>query len=780
MKNKNSFFKLAIAVFVVFFSYLENIYAETPIYELQGKKIIYTNDNNLIVAQGGAYAKDQSGKEIFADKITYNKKKANIKSEGKSIYADNRGNKLFADNFHYDINLKTIDAKNNVKYIDKDGNLLNFSSLKYYEELEKGIGQDLRAKLTDKSTMEGAEAEFDNKLGTVTLLKKNSYTPCENKENSTKTILEICPDWSIDTTKTTHDKNEKMVYHRNAVLKIKNIPVFYTPYFSHPDPSVKRKSGFLPPSVKNFTDLGQTIKTPYFWAINDNRDLTFTPIYYFDENSIFLTEYRQQNEKSKFYIDSSYTQGYKNINKKDNSGNEIKRTDGSRNHLFFNFLGSYEDLLFSQNYLEVNIQRISQKNYLNVNKINTEHVKQGMTSLNNNIIFNSYGGSQRIKIESNIYENLNIEEKNLKYQYTFPSIEYGNYFNKFDQLVNISSSFAAKNLGTNSNQAYFTNQINSESEIKLLDFLPGVANVFKTSTKNINVQNQNILDSKENFNSDTYLTLGVENSLPLMKINKNTEETLTPKIFTKFTTGSMTNANSLDKMLTYQDIYSMNRMSSITNPETGGDIGYGIDYNIRKKNNLSEVYMDGTFSIGQVIKKKKLKEMPDKSSLANTSSDFVGNVSFFYDGKIEEKISQTAYLKKGLNINYDYTVSNDLNKILKNDIDISYADTKNTWSSKYYETHDISNEQYVDIKYDRKIYDDFTFATGVRKNIQDSFTENNFIGIAYETDCIKISLNLAKTFYQDEDLKPSNNFTLSLVLKPFGSPISPDLSSFLN
>ena len=780
MKNKNSFFKLAIAVFVVFFSYLENIYAETPIYELQGKKIIYTNDNNLIVAQGGAYAKDQSGKEIFADKITYNKKEANIKSEGKSIYADNRGNKLFADNFHYDINLKTIDAKNNVKYIDKDGNLLNFSSLKYYEELEKGIGQDLRAKLTDKSTMEGAEAEFDNKLGTVTLLKKNSYTPCENKENSTKTIPEICPDWSIDTAKTTHDKNEKMFYHRNAVLKIKNIPVFYTPYFSHPDPSVKRKSGFLPPSVKNFTDLGQTIKTPYFWAISDNKDLTFTPIYYFDENSIFLTEYRQQNEKSKFYIDSSYTQGYKNINKKDNSGNEIKRTDGSRNHLFFNFLGSYEDLLFSKNDLEVNIQRISQKNYLNVNQINTEHVKQDMTSLNNNIIFNSYGGSQRIKIESNIYENLNIEEKNLKYQYTFPSIEYGNYFNKFDQLVNISSSFAAKNLGTNSNQAYFTNQINSESEIKLLDFLPGVANVFKTSTKNINVQNQNILDSKENFNSDTYLTLGVENSLPLMKINKNTEETLTPKIFTKFTTGSMTNANSLDKMLTYQDIYSMNRMSSITNPETGGDIGYGIDYNIRKKNNLSEVYMDGTFSIGQVIKKKKLKEMPDNSSLANTGSDFVGNVSFFYDGKIEEKISQTAYLKKGLNINYDYTVSNDLNKILKNDIDISYADTKNTWSSKYYETHDISNEQYIDIKYDRKIYDDFTFATGVRKNIQDSFTENNFIGIAYETDCIKISLNLAKTFYQDEDLKPSNNFTLSLVLKPFGSPISPDLSSFLN
>jgi LPS-assembly protein len=45
-----------------------------------------------------------------------------------------------------------------------------------------------------------------------------------------------------------------MVYHENAIIKLRNIPVAYTPYFSHPDPTVKRKSGFLPPSTKNFTD----------------------------------------------------------------------------------------------------------------------------------------------------------------------------------------------------------------------------------------------------------------------------------------------------------------------------------------------------------------------------------------------------------------------------------------------------------------------------------------------------------------------------------------------
>ena len=780
MRNKKKIFKLTLTILVVFFSYLENIYAEISIYELQGKKIIYSNDNNLIVAQGGAYAKGPSGKEIFAEKITYNKKESNIRTEGKSIYADNKGNNLFADNFYYDIALKTIDAKKNVKYIDKAGNLLNFSTLKYYEELEKGVGQNLKAKLIDKSTMEGSEAEFDNKLGTVTLLKKNLYTPCENKENSSKTISEICPDWSIGSSKTTHDKNKKMIYHRDAVLKIRNIPVFYTPYFSHPDPSVKRKSGFLPPSVKNFTDLGQTIKTPYFWAISDDKDLTFTPIYYFDENSIFLTEYRQKNKNSQFYIDSSYTQGYKNLNKKDGDGNEIKRTSGSRDHLFFNFLGSYEDLLFGQNDIEMNIQRISQKNYLKVNQINTKYITQDISSLNNNIVLNSYEGSKRIKIEANIYENLNVEEKNLKHQYTVPSVEYGNYFNKFNQFINTSSSFAAKNLGADASQAYLTNQFNSESQIKMFDFLPGIANTFKTSTKNINVQNQNISNSKEDFNSDTYFTMAVENSMPLLKINKNTEETLTPRILTKLTTGSMTDAKNVDKLLNYQDIYTINRMNNITNPETGADIGYGIEYNMRKKNNLNEIYFDGAMSIGQVIKKKKLEEMPSNSSLANRSSDFVGNISFFYDPKIKAKKLEEFYSKRGFNADYGYTVSNDLSKLLKTDLDIAYSDLKNTWSSKYYETHDISNEQHIDLKYGRKLQNDFNLSMGIRKDIQDSFTENNFIGIDYETDCIKISLNLAKTFYQDEDLKPSNNLTLSLVLKPFGSPISPDLSSFLN
>ena len=79
---------------IIFFSFLMNFfpaYGEDSLYEIQGKKITYEDDKNLIIASGNAYAKDQLGKEIFSDKITYNKKEFTILTSEQSIYLDGKG-----------------------------------------------------------------------------------------------------------------------------------------------------------------------------------------------------------------------------------------------------------------------------------------------------------------------------------------------------------------------------------------------------------------------------------------------------------------------------------------------------------------------------------------------------------------------------------------------------------------------------------------------------------------------------------------------------------------
>jgi len=422
--------------------------------------------------------------------------------------------------------------------------------------------------------------------------------------------------------------------------------------------------------------------------------------------------------------------------------------------------------------LEMNIQKISQKNYLKVHQINTLNIKQDVSALQNDVILRSYEDNKQLTLEAYVYENLNEETHNKKYQYTLPSITFNNFFRKFNQSVNLSNDFTAKNLGENINQTHQINKITTSSNLKKTKSIQGMGSIFKTSIKNINIYNDNVENAKENLNNDIYLTLAMENSYPLVKYNDKTEQSISPIIFSKYTTGSMENAASQNKILSYQDIFSMDRTNSSTNIETGASIGYGAEYNINKKNLKNEVYLDAGFSIGQVLKKSRLKEMPKNSSLQEKRSDYVGNASF--------KVSSEKFNSGQFDIDYNYILNKNFNAFLKNEITTSLSNNNNNLSLSYYEENKVGSKHYVETKYQREFKDNLSFAMGLRKNLEEDFTERNFIETNYESDCLKIGLTLSKIFYQDEELKPSNNLTFSIVLKPFGSPVAPDLSSFLN
>lgn len=785
MKNNKYRAHFFLFTVILLFFFNNNLHAEEEsAYQLKSQKVQYIDENNTIIAYGEAEGRDQYGKEIFSDKIIYYKTKSQIETFDNSKYKDLKGNIITADNFFYDLKIKKIIASGNVTFTEKNGNKFNFSKFTFFEKLDEGIGENARGYLSDKSTVEGDLIEINNKTGT-TIIKpnaknsKNNYTTCENKNNNQKKIEEICPDWSITTSETKHDRNKQTVFHKNAFIKLRNIPVFYTPYFSHPDSTVERKSGFLTPSIKNFNNLGNTIKTPYFWAANNSTDITFIPILYSDENSVFLSEIRKQNNNSKLHIDTSYSEGYKEVNKKDNDGEDLERTNGSRSHFFLTFNGSYDDLIFENNEIEINIERISQKNYLKVHQINTELVKQDINALRNNFILNSYENNKRIQISSNIYENLDDDNPNTKYSYKIPSIEYSDLFYLYNQNINLNNYFEATNSQGDSKQILQTNIIQTSSDQIILKNL-GISNIFKTKFSNINTYNENIINEKENLNNNLFTTFAIENSLPFARIKENTDEIITPKIFSKFTSGSMINASDTVKILDYSDIYSMDRLSSNANPETGASLGYGVDYNYSAKNLDNNKYFEGQFSIGQILKNKNTTEMPATSSLNKKQSDFVGNFNFYFNKAIFDNQSNENQNNHNINFNYEYTVAKNLNKILKNNINVNYNYGTNYFTSNFYELNEIGSTHYVNFNYIKKWENSINFKTGLRKNLDKDYTENNYIELNYESDCLKIGINLAKTFYENEDFKADNNLTLFVMLKPFGQPVAPDLSNLID
>jgi len=803
--NFRNYFKILLLNLILLNFFSCDLNAEIPTYELEARTVRFQNNSQLIIANGNAIARGNKGEKIYSDSIIYDKLNSTIITKAKSIYLDNLGNRIEADNFFYNLNLKIIEAKSNVKYLDKLGNIFLFNTFKYYKDKEIGIGKFLKSTLTDNSSLEGQYVKINNKTGLTIITndenvdrslfkkflsifknKSNEYTTCKKLEGPNLSINESCPDWRISTTTTTHNKKEKMIYHENAVIKIKNIPVFYTPYFSHPDPSVKRKSGFLSPSTKNFTDLGRTYKAPYFWAINDNSDLTFTPIFYEEENPIYMGEFRKQNQNSYINIDTSYSQGYKNINKLSKDNQPLNRTNGSRNHFFLKFNGNYENLILENNDIELNIQRISQKNYLAVNQLNTKSIKQDLNELNNNIIINSYGEKRKIKIATNIYENLNALDTK-KYQYTIPEIQHDLFFRNFEQNFNLKNNLIAKNYNANEKQIIQLNKLDSTSDQKIFENY-GLATSIKTNFTNINQYNENTAGLKENLNNEFFGTIAIDNIYPLIKIqNKNEQEIITPRLFAKYTGGSMSNSSNLNKVLSYGDLYSMDRMNTEVNPETGASIGYGFDYEINNNDSKNLYIRKKKISFGQVLNLEKNKNLPTTSSLNEKRSNFVGDASLYFANNESnlDKISNNKNvffdkINEGININYSFNISNNLEKILRNDFNINFKDKKNILDLSYYKLNEIGDEHNIKGQYQRKFNNDINFLMGIKKNIRDNYTENNFLELNYESDCLKIGLNLSKNFFENADLQKSNNLNLFVILKPFGAPVSPDLTSFLS
>ena len=97
----------------------------------------------------------------------------------------------------------------------------------------------------------------------ITSFGKSNFTLCGYRKD------DKCPPWSILSETMLHDKKKKTIYYKNALIKVYDIPIFYTPRLSHPDPSVKRRSGFLVPSFEDSRNLGEGLTIPFFWFLCD-------------------------------------------------------------------------------------------------------------------------------------------------------------------------------------------------------------------------------------------------------------------------------------------------------------------------------------------------------------------------------------------------------------------------------------------------------------------------------------------------------------------------------
>lgn len=733
-------------------------------YEIKAKKITYQNNENIIFAEGNAIATNQFGEVLSADKITYNRKKNIILTFGNSKYLDKLLNSLEASSFKFDINAQVIEAQKNVKLTDQKGNKIFLSKIIYNKENKKGFGYNIQAYTKDGSYSDALEGEI-NQVSGILILKKSKYTTCKNLLNKKD---KFCPSWSLVSDAIKHDKKNKKIIHKNSFLKIKNIPVLYAPYLSHPDPSVKRQSGFLPPSIKTISNIGRTLKIPYFKVISKDKDITITPIYYFDENSLIQTSYRQATKNGFLKAEIGYSKGYKKHNKPG-------RTKGSRNFIFANYTRNNKNILFEKNELEFKLQRISQENFVKVNKINTTLFDENINVLENSARIQSYGDNKRLDLKAGVFENLNISN-NSKYTYFLPNGVFS--YNKLNKNynLNLNSYFQGKKFDNNKKEGKVQNQLSIKSKDHLSN--NGIKTNLKFTLYNQNKYNENFGQNKDNFKINNNFSFALENELPFAKIKKNSFQLISPKIFLKHTTGSMQNASNNNKILNYSDIFLINRTNSLDTIETGTSLGYGLNYDLTNKfvKNGKNKRIGTSFGIGQVLRDVNEEKMPIKSSLNKKSSDFAGFLNFDLDtDDINKK------LNNNINLNYKFNIDNDFKNLFRNNLNINGIYNSNQFNITFDEKNNhIGNTRNLTLSYKKIFENNYSINIENKKDLITDRSEYKRLSINFENDCIITSLSFSKDFYNDKDLQSTKSLIFGITIKPFQESLGPDLTNFIN
>ena len=258
------------------------------------------------------------------DVVFFRDKKILSSNKNTSIFDNGEQTYLELKRFSFSIEDKLLKGENvlvNLDYNLPQNDKLFFESGIFDFKKKSFVAKDVKINLKknifdnlkNDPRLKGVSAQSKNNITTI---KKGVFTSCNDDTD--------CPPWVVTADKITHDKNKKQLIYDDAIIKIYNIPVMYFPKFFHPDPTVKRQSGLLKPSLNNSNVLGSSLNLPYYHVISQNKDFTFRPTIFDSDIKMFQNEFRVKNKNSSAIVDFAYIDGYKSsLSNKKNSLSHI-------------------------------------------------------------------------------------------------------------------------------------------------------------------------------------------------------------------------------------------------------------------------------------------------------------------------------------------------------------------------------------------------------------------------------------------------------------------------
>ena len=782
--------------FLIFFINISNLYSEELKFEATSIEII--DKDKIIIAKEGV--KILSGDEmvIDADQMKYDKEKRLLKASGNIVISNQIKNiKIISNNITYDKNIEKIVSSGNVeitfednitlntkeiiylknseeilinhlsKIKDKLGNEIEFGQLNYnavdklikgkkvkFLDLEKNFYNFDNAILdfsknriiADNVNINFEKGIFGNPLndprlkgnyffsdGKKSIIKKGVFTTCKKNDD--------CPPWQIKAKEIKHDKEKKVISYKHAWLEIYDKPIVYFPKFFHPDPTVKRQSGFLMPQIIDSSSLGLSFKLPYYKVISDNKDITFTPRIFSENEAMFQNEYRQVNKNSKHISDFSLKE----------------KNSTSKTHFFSNSITKLNMGIFDLSEIELNLEATSDDNYLKTHNIKSE-INNSQSVLKSFLVFRGNSRDMDLETKFEAYEDLTVDKSSDKYEYIFPSYKFSKRLpSSYNGNYEIISQGNYKNYNTNVFEKVLINDLKFASNPKITPL--GFVNKFNLLLKNITSEGDNSSNYKNKFNSENYGSIFYDISYPLKREGKFFDNFFTAKGSLMYSPNANKDLKTLDRKIDMNNIFTQNRLSLDDSVEGGQSLTLGGEYSLKGKEGENDIIKAG---LATVLRDNEEMNLPTKSTLNNKGSDFIGSLIF----------------EPNKNFKFDYNFSMDSDfkssnyNLLKTDISVNKFVTSFEFLQ---EDDEVGSESFLTNETSYNFNDAYSLKYRTRRNKKTDFTEFYNLIYEYKNDCLTASIQYNKDYYSDNELKPTEEIFFSISIVPLATLNTPSV-----
>ena len=224
---------------------------------------------------------------VEADEMIYNFTGDSVSAVG-NVHIYYGGYTLQAHKVTLDRAAGRMRAEGGARLVEPTGNVVEAEAIDLSDDFRNGFIRSLRVISTQRTIFAAESATRTD--GETTVFDKGVYTACGScADNPDKP-----PTWQIKAKRIIHKESEKMVYYEDPRIEFWGVPVAYLPFLSHPDPTVKRKSGLLAPGYVFSDELGVGVSIPYHWVLSPDKDVTFTATPLSRQGLLAQTEWRQR------------------------------------------------------------------------------------------------------------------------------------------------------------------------------------------------------------------------------------------------------------------------------------------------------------------------------------------------------------------------------------------------------------------------------------------------------------------------------------------------------